>query len=322
MTILLDEKCIAGLVTMHDALEAVEEVFREQAGGAALNVPRLRVPVKGGILRITAGVLSYRGYYGVKISSTAIFSRDAGRMFCLYREETGELCAIVQVFGMGALRTGAASGVATRYLSNADATTLGVVGSGRQARTQVEAVSLVRRIRDVKVYSRDSANRERFCRELRESLQLEATPVASAEEAVGDRDIVITATSAGTPVVSGRWLAPGTHLNAIGANYESRRELDSDCIARAAVIAVDDKEQARYEATDLIEPVKAGVLTWDRVASIADVVAGKVPGRAARRDITIFKSHGIAIEDVALAVRAYEKALQTGAGQPLPDLAG
>ena len=117
MALLLDEQCIRGLVGMPDALAAVEEVFREQGNGHVINVPRVRAPVKGGIVRITAAVLSYRGYYGVKISSTAVFGSNAGRMFCLYKEDTGELCAIVQVFAMGALRTGAASGVATSALS-------------------------------------------------------------------------------------------------------------------------------------------------------------------------------------------------------------
>ncbi len=133
----LDEACVRQLVTMEDALAAVEEVFAAQGRGGVFHVPRVRAPVKGGTLRITAAVLSYRGYYGVKVSSTAVFHSNAGRMFCLYREETGELCAIVQVFAMGALRTGAASGIATKFLANADAAVLGVLGSGRQARTQV-----------------------------------------------------------------------------------------------------------------------------------------------------------------------------------------
>ena len=126
MALFIDERCIASLLTMDDALDAVEEVFREQGRGGVTNVPRVRAPLKGGVLRITAGVLSYRGLYGVKVSSTAVFGRNAGRMFSLYREESGELCAIVQVFGMGALRTGAASGVATKFMANEGAATLGV----------------------------------------------------------------------------------------------------------------------------------------------------------------------------------------------------
>lgn len=322
MALLLDEQCIRGLIGMPDALAAVEEVFRAQGGGEVLNVPRLRVPVKGGIVRITAAVLTYRGYYGVKISNTAVFGSNAGRMFCLYKEETGELCAIVQVFAMGALRTGAASGIATKYMANADAATLGVVGSGRQARTQVEAVCSVRPIRSVKVYSPTPAHREKFCRDIVEAFQVEATPVASPELAVRDSAVVVSATTAEQPVVCGRWLARGAHINAIGANYEHRRELDREAVLAAAVIAADDVEQVRYESTDLAIPVSQGALSWDRVVSLGDIVAGKISGRALPTDITLFKSLGVAIEDVALAAHAYEKALAQGAGQTLPDLAG
>jgi alanine dehydrogenase len=322
MTILLDEPCIRGLIGMPDALAAVEEVFRAQGNGQVYNVPRVRAPVKGGTVRITAAVLSYRGYYGVKISSTAVFGSNAGRMFCLYKEETGELCAIVQVFAMGALRTGAASGVATKYMANPEADTLGVVGSGRQARTQVEAICAVRPIRRVKVYSPTPAHREQFCRDIAEQLKVEATPVGSPELAVRESAIVVTATTAEAPVVRGCWLAPGAHINAIGANYEHRRELDRDAVLAAATIAADDVEQVRYESTDLAIAVKHGTLSWERVVSLGDIVAGKMEARQLRTDITLFKSLGVAIEDVALAARAYEKALAQGVGQPVPNLAG
>src|SRR5262249_55351410 len=224
MTLFIDERCIASLLTMEDALSAVEEVFREQGRGNVLNVPRVHAPIKGGVIRITAGVLSYRGFYGVKVSSTAVFGRNAGRMFCLYREETGELAAVVQVFGMGALRTGAASGVATKFMANGDARMLGVLGSGRQARTQVAAVCRVRRIAEVKVYSPTPANRERFCREVAAEHAVKATPVATPEAAVRGSDVIVSATTASEPVVHGAWLAAGAHVNAVGANYEHRRE--------------------------------------------------------------------------------------------------
>jgi len=322
MALFIDERCIAGLLTMDDALAAVEEVFREQGRGGVVNVPRVRAPLKGGILRITAGVLSYRGLYGVKVSSTAVFGRSAGRMFCLYREETGELCAIVQVFGMGALRTGAASGVATKFMANEDAKVLGVLGSGRQAKTQVDAVARVRRLAEVKVYSPTPANREKFCADVAARLGVRALPVASPEAAVRDSDVIVSATTSETPVVRGEWLKPGAHINAIGANYEHRRELDTAAVRMASFIAADDPEQARYEATDLVEPVREGVLTWDRVYPLADVVAGSRKPRSSARDVTLFKSLGVAIEDVALAARAYEKAVAQGVGISLPDLAG
>ena len=322
MTIFLDEATVTRLVGMTDALEATEEVFREAGRRNVTNVPRIRAPLRDGTLRITAAVLNYRGYYGVKVSSTTVFGRNAGRVFCLYKEDGGELCAIVQVFAMGALRTGAASGIATRYLANEDASVLGVIGSGRQAKTQVEAIARVRPIREVRAFSRSADNRAQFCADITSKLGIDARPVGSARDAVTGCDVVVTSTTSTTPVLLGEWLTPGTHINAIGANYEHRRELDSAAVARAGFIATDDTEQVRYEATDLVAPVNEGLLSWDRVAPLGDVVAGNIKGRVAKDDITLFKSLGVAIEDVALAIRAYEKATAEGIGTPLPNLSG
>jgi len=316
----LDEACVRRLVTMDDALAAVEEVFAAQGRGGVFNVPRVRAPVKGGTLRITAAVLSYRGYYGVKVSSTAVFHSNAGRMFCLYREETGELCAVVQVFAMGALRTGAASGIATKYLANPDAAVLGVLGSGRQARTQVDAVCAVRPIREIRVWSPRAASREAFCEDVKKINKINAMPIDAPEAAVRGADVLITATTATEPVLQGAWLKPGAHINAIGANFEHRRELDSAAVAAATFIATDDTEQVRYESTDLAVPVSEGLLSWEQVHGLGEVVAGNLAGRGSPADITLFKSLGVAIEDVALAARAYEKALKSGVGMTLPDL--
>jgi alanine dehydrogenase len=321
MTLFLDEACVAGLVGMDDALGAVEEVFAAAGRGAVTNVPRLRVPLTEGTLRITAAVANYRGYYGVKVSSTTIFESGAGRVFSLYKEETGELCAIVQVFSMGALRTGAASGVATRHLAKPDASVLAVIGAGRQAETQLQAVCAVRPIREIRVHSRDAGRRAAFCAPLAER-GYDARPCATAEEAVRGADVIVTATTAEAPVVRGEWIAPGAHINAIGANFEHRRELDSAAVARCAVICTDDVEQVRYEATDLAAPVAEGLIGWDAVHPLGGIVAGAIPGRQSADDITMFKSLGVAMEDVALAARAYEKAVTTGAGVKLPDLAG
>jgi alanine dehydrogenase len=321
MTLFLDENCVAELVGMDEALSAVEEVFGEVGRGTVTNVPRIRAPLGEGTLRITAAVLNYRGYYGVKVSSTTIFESSAGRVFSLYKADTGELAAIVQVFAMGALRTGAASGVATKYMARDDATRLGVIGTGRQARTQIEAICKVRPIEEIRIYSRAAENRDRFCNDLNQAGH-RAQPVNSAEAAVRESHIVVTATTATEPVLFGDWLEPGMHINAIGANYEYRRETDSDAIGRTAIIATDDLEQVKYEATDLTAPVTEGVIGWDRVVGLGHVVAGNTPGRRSDQDITLFKSLGVALEDVALAARAYEKALESGLGQKLPDLAG
>jgi alanine dehydrogenase len=253
MTLFLDEESIAGLVGMDDALVAVEDVFREAGRGGVTNVPRVRAPLGDGVLRITAAVLEYRGDFGVKVSSTTIFESGAGRVFSLYKSDTGELAAIVQVFSMGAMRTGAASGVASKYMARKDSARLGVIGSGRQARTQVEAICKTRPIREVLVFSPGAENRAAFCADLVADASLcniTLSPVERAEDAVRDCDVVVTATTATEPVLKGAWLSPGTHINAIGANYEYRRELDSAAVARASVIATDDLQQVKYEATE------------------------------------------------------------------------
>ena len=228
---------------------------------------------------------------------------------------------MLQVFGLGALRTGAASGVATKHMARQDACVLGVIGTGRQARTQVEAITHVRPIKEVRVFSRSQENRGRFCHDVAAHHELHAVPAATAEEAIRGADIAVTATTSTTPVLLGEWLAPGTHVNAIGANYEHRRELDVKAIERAATIATDDPEQVRYESTDLAEAVAQGILAWNSILPLGEIVAGRVPGRAGKDDVTLFKSLGVAMEDVALSIRAFEKARQQGLGLTLPDLA-
>jgi alanine dehydrogenase len=207
-------------------------------------------------------------------------------------------------------------------MAREDAHGLGVIGTGRQARTQVEAIAAVRRIDAVKVFGRDEARREKFCDDIRSRLKLNAVAVASGEDAIRTCDIAVTATTSTVPVLLGEWLKPGTHINAIGANYEYRRELDVEAVARAAIVAADDLEQVRYESSDLGKAVEEKALSWDRVHGLGDIVAGTTPGRKSANDITLFKSLGVAIEDVALSIRAYEKAKQQGLGRALPDLAG
>jgi ornithine cyclodeaminase/alanine dehydrogenase-like protein (mu-crystallin family) len=322
VTLLIDEACIKRLITMGDALSAVEEVFKAQAEGGVVNVPRLRVPLKGGTLRVTTGVLSYRGYYGVKISSTAIFGSTAGRLFCLYKEASGQLVAIVQVFAMGAMRTGAASGIASKYMSNPESSVLGVVGSGRQAETQVKAICAVRSIRQIQVFSPNPDRCRDFCQRLESQIGIPLQAVESAERAVRGAHIVVSATASEKPVVLGHWLSPGVHINAIGANFEHRRELDREAVLAAQCIGADDIEQVRYESADLFDPVNAGLLDWTQVHALSEIVSGRVVARRKQTDVTLFKSLGVAMEDVALAARAYEMALSLQEGVQLPNLAG
>jgi ornithine cyclodeaminase/alanine dehydrogenase-like protein (mu-crystallin family) len=321
VTLLLDESTVAELLTMDDALAAVAEGFAARGRGALDNLPRARLEYAAGTIRITAAVDEDRGYYGVKISSSAVFGSNAGRVFNLFEIGTGRLCAVIQGFGLGALRTGAVSGLATDLVARPDAEVLALVGTGRQARTQLEAMRRVRTIRQLRLYGRDPVRRAQF-RDAVVDDGIEVVECATAREAVRGAHIVVTATSATEPVLAGGWLDAGAHVNAIGANHESRRELDSAVVARSALILTDEPAQARYEAADLIHPVAEGVIGWDDVHGIDEIIVGAVPGRRSPDEITLFESLGTAIGDVVLAGRVYEAAVESGVGVQLPDLSG
>lgn len=320
MTLFIDEETVDECISIEEAIDVVSEAFAANARGLVVNMPRQRLQHSTGTVRVTGAVSERDGFVGVKVSSSAVFGTPAGRIMTLYDVSTGRLSAVIQVFRLGALRTGALSGVASRALAREDADVLGIVGTGRQARTQVAAIGHVRRLSRIQVYGRDRGHLREFIDDLH--LDLEVRACASAEEAVDGADIVVTATSASRPVLFGEWLQPGMHVNAIGANDGSRRELDSAAVARSDLIAVDEPNQARYEASDLITPVEEGIIDWNDVRGIDRIIAGQSEGRKTRDEITLFKSLGTAIADVALAVRVYERALQTGAGHKLPDLTG
>ncbi|MFQ5880024.1 MAG: ornithine cyclodeaminase family protein, partial [Dehalococcoidia bacterium] len=213
---------------------------------------------------------------------------------------------------------GAASGVATKYIARPQARPVGIIGSGWQAQSQLMAVCAVRPVAMVRAYSRDPQRRQAFARQMSEVLGMQVDAADSAKEAVEGCDIVITATNASQPLFNGRWLSPGAHVNAIGANAILRREIDDATVLRCGTIVVDCKDQARIEAAELIFPIERGQLYWDQVKELGEVVAGIIPGRRSEDEITLFKSLGIAIWDVATAQRLYQIARQKGAGQELP----
>ena len=314
MAILLREADVRAVLTMSLALEAVEEGFRRLAQGNAIlhSRQRLHMPGIGFLHYMAAGDLT-TGYAGLKIYTSA---RGALRFLVpLVRPQTGELVALLEADYLGQVRTGAASGIATRYMARADARTVGIVGTGLQARTQLEAMVAVRRIERVRAFGRDPGRRAQFAREMAERLGVPVEPVSSAEDAVRTVDIVITATDASKPVVEGRWLGPGVHINAIGANFPQKRELDDEAVRRADFIAVDSRQQSKLEAGDLILSFGNQEDRWASVRELADIVSGRMPGRSDDRQITLFKSNGIAIEDIVVAGRVVELAQERGLGE-------
>lgn len=256
------------------------------------------------------------GYMGLKIYTSA---RGAVRFVIpLFRTRTGELVAFIEADYLGQMRTGAASGIATKFMAREDARLVGILGTGLQARTQLEAVVAVRRIERIRAFGRNPQRRAEFSAEMTAKLSVPVEPAASPEEAVRGADIVIAATNSLTPVLMGEWLAPGMHINAIGGNFPQKRELDEVAVRRAGLIAADSVEQSKLEAGDLIQLCGEDPQKWSAVRELADIVAGRLPGRATLQQITLFKSNGLAIEDVATAARVYEIAVERGLGQRIP----
>ena len=276
------------------------------------DVGRRFIVPNGASLHLMAGADSVTGYLAAKIYSTS--RHGTHFVVLLYRSETGEPLAQIEADYLGQVRTGAASGIATRQMALEEATALAVIGTGKQARTQVQAVARVRKLTEVRVFSRDAGRRAAFAEWAAQETGAATRPTESALQAIEGADIVVTATTARDPVVLGEWLQPGVHVNAIGSNMASRRELDEAAVARAGLIVTDSVEQARHEAGELIAAFRQRPEEWSRVGELCRVVSGEQRGRESPRQITLFKSNGIALEDVAVAGFLYEQALAAGLG--------
>jgi ornithine cyclodeaminase/alanine dehydrogenase-like protein (mu-crystallin family) len=301
---------------MADALERVEESFIAQREGQAVNRSRQRIFLPHASFHFMAAAMLEDGLFGTK---TYTVTKQGFRFIVLlFDSKRGDLLAIIEADNLGRIRTGAATGVATKYMARADACRVGLFGAGRQGRTQLAAVAAVRKIQAVRVYSRDAERRRSFCREMEQALKLSVEPADHPEAAARSGDILITATNSNEAVFKGEWVAPGTHVNAIGANMANRRELDSTAIARSAVIAVDSLEQAKIEAGDLIQGLGEVRKSWQEVIEINTIVGGERRGRNSDDEVTLFKSTGIAIWDVAVAGFIYQQARKRGKGIELP----
>ncbi len=310
MALYLTEDDVGELLTPEHAVGEVEACFERMARGAVENHPRYRLRLSGGRLAVMAAADLELGYAGVK--TYAGFGYDDVRFVVVLFETTrAELAAVVDANKLGQLRTGAASGVAAKHLARAGARTLGVIGCGWQAESQVACIrAAVPSIEHVIAYCRTEERLEEFCAKVgAEAGESHRDPAAA--------DVVVTVTTARDPVLRGEWLQPGALVCAVGANDGRARELDNEVLRRAAFVCCDSLEQARIESGDLIEPVEQGVLDWLEVHELHEVVAGEVQGRQSDADVIVFKSNGIAAWDVAAAAAAVERARERGVGREL-----
>lgn len=317
MTLHISEADVRAVFTMPMAIEAVEGISRKQAAGEVEIHPRRRFEFPGGRFFHHMGAADY----AANLVATKQYTYVNGRLIfavSLYSMETGELLALIEGDFLGQRRTGAASAVATKYLARIEAKSAAIIGTGGQARTQLEAIAAVRKLDSVKVYSRNAAHREEFAREMSDLLKIPVQPAASSSEACSGADIVCTATTSAKPVLFGEDLARGAHINAIGANHMRKRELDDAAVLKADVVVVDSIEQSKQEAGDLVLGFASDPARWARVSELAQIVGGKDTGRTPNSQLTLFKSNGIAAWDLAAAVRVYAEVTRLKLGRPLP----
>jgi alanine dehydrogenase len=309
VTLYLSEQDVAGLLTIEDGIAAVEACSERQARGVVENRPRVRMQLEDGALALMAAVDTELGFAGVK--TYAWLPGGTPFVVVLFDTQKAELAAVIEADKLGQLRTGGASGVAAKHLARPGATSLGVLGCGWQAETQVAAIrAAVPTIERIVVHCRNEARLRAFCEANR------CEPAETHREAA-EQHVVVTATTSTDPVLRGEWLQDGALVCAVGANRPSARELDNVVLERATFVCCDSREQARLESGDLIEPVERGVLDWLEVHELQEVVGGEVAGRQADEDIVVFKSNGLAAWDVAIGVLALERARERGVGREL-----
>jgi ornithine cyclodeaminase len=315
MALVLRESHVEQLLTMQATLELVERVHREYSTGNAIDVPRERTRLPKAALHILQGAVPSANVFGYK----AYTSSREGVRFLVYAfsAENGRLEGVVEANRLGMMRTGAAGGVAAKWLSRPDAKVAGIFGSGWQAEGQLEALAHVRKLERVKVFSRTAEKVAKFCERMRAKLSLDIVPAASAEDCVKGSDIVVTITTSATPVFDGEWIAPGTHVNAAGSNSLLRREIDEATVRKANPVVVDSRPSAMKEAGDLLPALEKGRLHVGMLTELGEVIAGTRPGRTNPEQVTLFESQGMAMQDLIIAAELVRLARGRGLGEEL-----
>ncbi len=332
MPLLLTDSDVRKLLGIHDAIDAAELALKEYQYGKAENMPRHHFYANSEagtfFMRNFQGALPALNVAGLRLTTDALGAtshrpdlRPFGA-FLLFNINTAALLAIIHDHELQRIRVGAETGVAIRHLAKTDAATVGILGAGFQAETQLAAACAVRSIQSVEVFSPTVQRRTAFAGRMEQRLSIPVKPAPSAREAIAGKDIVLASTNASSPVLDGSWLKPGAHITSI-VNSDRRfprRELDNETFARAGLVAIGYLEQTKKDhAADIFEAIEAGVLDWQRICQLGEILVGSRAGRTAREEITVFKNNGLAVEFVALAAKAYEKARAQGCGEEVPE---
>lgn len=324
MLLVLNERAVADLLRMEDLVDLMERALGDFSGGRALQPVRTALPIRrhGSVLGVMPGYLAGSDALAVKVVSLAPKNAERGlpihlATILLLDPATGQLLAIMDGRLATEMRTAAVSAAAARVLACPGAATLAIIGSGVQAKSHLEALLLVRKIARARVWSPTRAHREAFAREQSERWDLPVEACDSAEAAVRDADLVVTATVSREPVVRGAWLSPGVHVTSVGACGPDWRELDSEAVQRASVY-VDSRDAARVEAGDLLCAIDEGAIGPDHVrGEIGELFEGRIAGRRSDHEITLFKSLGLGVEDAATALLVYRRAVEKQVGMKI-----
>ena len=316
MALFLSENDVKQLLTVGMAMEAVESAHRDLALGQAQDTPRARTRLPQTALHILQGALPAQGVLGYK----AYTSNRSGNRFLvhLFDAASGRLRAMIEADYLGMIRTGAVSGVAAKWLARPEAKVAGVFGAGWQAEGHVRAICEALPLECVKVFARQADKLAAFCQRLSEQTGVRVVPATSAEEAVRDSDLLGTVTTAAQPLFDAEWLSPGTHINAAGSNALIRQELSEATLRRCGLIAVDTVATALAEAGDLLPLLEKGRLQPRQMVELGEVIIGRQPGRESAEQITVFESQGLAIQDLAVALRVLAAAEAAGLGVEIP----
>jgi ornithine cyclodeaminase/alanine dehydrogenase-like protein (mu-crystallin family) len=312
MALFLRDEEVNQCVSIDEMLVAIESMQSHFGRGEACNLPRRKMIASGGLLAVMGGGLFYQGVLGVK--TYTVVQGQYSFQVSLYDAGTGKLLCYTQANRLGQLRTGATTGVAVKYLSNPDAVSVGIIGTGYQASTQLEAVCKVRGVSRIKAYSRTTQRRDDFAVKMSDSLAVEVVSASSNEAAVRDSDIVICIAAAMDPVLEGGWLSSGTTVVAAGPTTWRAREVDDAVLTRADRIIVDSAEQAQLEAGDMASAADRGLLQWSQLQELRHVVSGNIQGRGGPQEIIYAKMMGTGVADVAAAKLAYDRARALGLG--------
>jgi alanine dehydrogenase len=319
MILVLSESDVVNALSMSDGVRLVEQALQQHAVGGGVVMPRISadLPGNGGAFRVMSAIVPELGFFGLKTLTGYPGRRTPGETYfaiLLFSCDNGALRAVIAGNRLTGIRTGAATGVAARHLARPDARVLGVIGAGVQARYQVAALREVRPLTEVRIFDIDAAKADLFAREIEADLQVACRPVMTAREAVAGCDLVVTITTSKTPVIDGHWIEEGAHVTGAGSNTPAKRELDDTTFQRSKLV-VDFKDQALQEAGDLLQAIRSGAIGEDHIhAEIGEIITERKVGRASDREITLFKSVGMAIEDLTTASFAYQQALAMGLG--------